>query len=183
MTGSGSVRLVQVHKINGFEDSGFAAEGAESADFKPLTREEAAALKGRVVSVSLASVLLWQAVAGVSVAVVAWLWAGSSSAGFSALYGSLSVLVPGVVFARGLSRRLAAGKLGMSGSSGAALVGFFVWEMVKVVLTVAMLAAAPRVVVHLDWLALLAGFVVTMKVYWVAAWLGLGSRRAIKKMG
>jgi ATP synthase protein I len=46
-----------------------------------------------------------------------------------------------------------------------------VWELVKIALTVVILLAAPKLVPHLSWLALLAGFVVTMKVYWVAAWL------------
>jgi ATP synthase protein I len=46
-------------------------------------------------------------------------------------------------------------------------VGFFVWELVKVVLTVALLLVAPRVVVDLNWLALVAGFVVTIKMYWL----------------
>jgi ATP synthase protein I len=36
---------------------------------------------------------------------------------------------------------------------------------------VALLLAAPKLVPSLNWLALVAGFVVTMKVYWVAAWL------------
>ncbi len=52
-------------------------------------------------------------------------------------------------------------------------MGFFVWEMAKVGLTVAMLFAAPRVVTDLSWPAMLAGLVVTMKVYWLA----LGMRR------
>jgi ATP synthase protein I len=52
-----------------------------------------------------------------------------------------------------------------------ASAGFFVWEAVKVVLTVALLFAAPALIVNLNWLALLAGFVVTMKVYWIALWL------------
>ena len=42
--------------------------------------------------------------------------------------------------------------------------------MVKVALTVAMLLLAPRLIVDLSWLALVAGFVVTMKVYWAAMW-------------
>lgn len=49
-----------------------------------------------------------------------------------------------------------------------AAFGFFIWEMVKIVLTVAMLFAAPRLVVNLSWPALLVGLVLTMKVYWVA---------------
>jgi len=53
------------------------------------------------------------------------------------------------------------------------VMGFFVWEMAKVGLTVAMLFAAPRVVTDLSWPAMLGGLVVTMKVYWLA----LGMRR------
>jgi len=50
-----------------------------------------------------------------------------------------------------------------------------VWELVKIAVTIAMLFAAPRLVGALSWLALLAGFVVTIKVYWVA--LVVHSRR------
>ncbi len=58
-----------------------------------------------------------------------------------------------------------------------ALAGLFVWELVKVVLTVVLLAAAPKVISELSWLALLAGFVVTMKVYWLAwYWSAIRSR-------
>lgn len=48
------------------------------------------------------------------------------------------------------------------------MAGFFVWELVKIVATVVILFAAPRLVPELNWLALLVGFVVTMKVVWVA---------------
>ena len=44
----------------------------------------------------------------------------------------------------------------------------FVWEFVKIILTLVMLFAAPRMVADLNWLALLAGFVVTMKASWLA---------------
>ena len=57
------------------------------------------------------------------------------------------------------------------------MVGFFGWEMVKIVLTVAMLAAAPRLVAQLSWLALLAGMVVTMKTYWIALMVQSGVRK------
>jgi len=46
--------------------------------------------------------------------------------------------------------------------------GFFVWEAVKIGVSVAMLAAAPRLVADLDWLAMLIGLIVTLKVYWLA---------------
>jgi ATP synthase protein I len=53
----------------------------------------------------------------------------------------------------------------------AAAAGLLVWEGVKVALTVLALLLAPKVVEDLSWLALLAGLVLTMKVYWLAlAW-------------
>lgn len=52
---------------------------------------------------------------------------------------------------------------------GTAVFGFLLWEMVKLVVTVAMLIAAPRLVAGLEWLALLAGLVVALKMYWVAS--------------
>jgi ATP synthase protein I len=51
-----------------------------------------------------------------------------------------------------------------SGSLG----GLVFWEGVKVLLTVVMLALAPVVVSELSWLALLAGLVIVLKVYWFA---------------
>jgi ATP synthase protein I len=50
-----------------------------------------------------------------------------------------------------------------------AAMGFMVWEMVKIGLSVAMFIAAPQLIANLSWLALLVGVVLTMKVYWVAA--------------
>jgi len=40
--------------------------------------------------------------------------------------------------------------------------------MVKIAASVGMLFAAPELVADLDWLAMLIGLIVTMKVYWVA---------------
>jgi len=61
------------------------------------------------------------------------------------------------------------------------MLGFFVWELVKIALTIAMLFAAPRLVMGLSWLALLAGFVVTIKVYWVALVLQSRHRHPVKQ--
>jgi ATP synthase protein I len=58
-------------------------------------------------------------------------------------------------------------------SPGSSAVGFMVWEMVKIGVSVALLMAAPRVLQHLSWPALLVAMVVCMKVYWVALlWRG-----------
>ena len=52
-----------------------------------------------------------------------------------------------------------------------AVLGLFVWELVKIALTVAMLFGATRVLKDLSWPALLVGLVLTMKVNWVVlAW-------------
>ncbi|MES2946398.1 MAG: ATP synthase subunit I [Pseudomonadota bacterium] len=168
--------------MTAFDDG--VAEG-EGEDFKPLSREEAKALSQKLRSqqapLSLLRVLVWQAVTGLLLASCVWVWSGNSSTGWSVLYGSLCVVVPAAIFARGFGRQMAFGQSGTTVPAGAAMAGFFIWELVKVVLTVAMLLAAPKMVVQLNWLALLAGFVVTMKVYWVAAWLGLGRKSQMKK--
>jgi ATP synthase protein I len=45
------------------------------------------------------------------------------------------------------------------------------WEGVKIVVSIALLMLAARIVQPLVWPALLAGLVVCIKVYWVAlAW-------------
>jgi len=148
---------------------------AQDEGFKPLTHEEAQKVRELNPPFSLWSVWAGQVGVGIVVAVLAWLVTGQARMGWSAGYGALAVVVPAALFARGLSRQKSATH------GNAALVGFFVWEMVKIALTVAMLLAAPRLVEGLNWLALLAGFVVTMKVYWVAMWFGPARKtRSIK---
>lgn len=137
---------------------------AQDEEFKPLTREEAQKIRALNPPISLWVVLAGQVGVGSLVALLAWVLTGQPLMGWSAAYGALAVVIPAALFARGLSRQKSATH------GNAALVGFFVWEMVKIALTVAMLFAAPRLVEGLNWLALLAGFVVTMKVYWVAMW-------------
>jgi len=140
---------------------------AEEASFKPLTRMEAERIRAANPPASMMRVLGVQVLTSVVVACLARVLTGQDAMGWSALYGGLAVWVPAALFARGLQRQKA------TGHAGSALMGFFVWELVKIVLTVALLLAAPGLIPELNWLALLAGFVVTMKVYWVAMWLHL----------
>jgi ATP synthase protein I len=137
-------------------------ENGLGPDSKPLTAEEAALLRPKIVGFSPWHVIGVQALVGLLVVLATWLISGWGTWGKSAGYGVLAVLVPAMLFARGLTRqqRVAA--------PGAALAGMFVWEFVKIILTLVMLFAAPRVVADLNWLALLAGFVVTMKASWLA---------------
>ena len=132
------------------------------ADFKPLTAEEARRLRERSPSISPWRVIAGQVLAGFLVALAAWGLTGRQNLGWSAGYGALSVVVPAAVFARGLTGRLS------SLNPATAMVGFFVWEMVKMALTLAMLLAAPRLITALSWPAMLVGLAVAMQAYWVA---------------
>ncbi len=75
----------------------------------------------------------------------------------------MTAAIPAALFARGLRGRFS------SLNAGTAVFGFLLWEMVKLVVTVVMLIAAPRLVAGLEWPALLAGLVVALKMYWVAS--------------
>lgn len=146
---------------------------AAQAEFKPLSAEEARQWREQHPALSPWRIVAWQVVAGSLAAGLAWLVSGRETLAGSVLYGALAVVLPASVLARAMSRQ--------SGAAGAALAGFFVWELVKIVLTVAMLVAAPTVVPRLSWPAMLAGFVVAMKVYWVAMWLHPARRKSTAK--
>jgi len=132
------------------------------ANFKPLSAEEARELRKRSPQISPWRVIVGQILAGLVVALVAWGLTGQKNVGWSAGYGALSVVIPAAVFARGLTGRLA------SLNPVTAMAGFFVWELVKLALTVAMLFAAPRLVTALSWPAMLVGLLVAMQAYWLA---------------
>ena len=144
---------------------------AEDSDFNPLTAEEAQQWRQRNPPVSPWLVVVGQALVGSVVSLLAWLVSGKASVGWSAAYGALVVVLPAALFARGLARQQAAP------NAGAAMVGFFGWEMAKLMLCIAMLAMAPRLVRDLSWLALLVGMVVTLKTYWIALLLRRSSVR------
>jgi ATP synthase protein I len=141
--------------------------------FEPLTAEQVVELRKRQPLLSVWRVVGAQAVLGLLVAWLVWLVSGRVAVVYSAVYGALAVIIPAALFARGLTSKVA------SVNVGAAVFGFFLWEMVKIGLTVAMLFAAPRLVNDLSWPAMLAGLVVTMKVYWVA----LGFRKVFYPVG
>jgi ATP synthase protein I len=135
---------------------------ASELEFKPLTAAQAQALRDQNPSLSPWWVVAGQVAAGLLVALAAWGLTGRSNAGWSAGYGALAVIVPAALFARGLMSQFS------SINAMTAGFGFFVWEAIKISASVGMLFAAPRLVTDLDWLALLIGLIVTLKVYWVA---------------
>ena len=103
-----------------------------------------------------------QCVAGLVVALVAWGVSGEAVVAWSAAYGALAVIIPAALFARGLMSQFS------SINAATASFGFFLWEAVKMAVSIAMVAAAPRLIENLSWLALMAGLFVTLKMYWLA---------------
>lgn len=141
----------------GFEDT----DGDDDLDFKPLTAQEANALRAAEPALSPWWVIGLQCVAGVLISGLAAAAFGSA-AGWSAAYGAVAVIVPAALFARGIMGRFA------SLNAAAATYGFFMWEAVKLVVSVVLVAVSPRLVVDLNWLAMFAGLFVTLKMYWLA---------------
>jgi len=138
------------------------ADGLEEQDFKRLTRQEAQALRAADPALSPWWVVGLQCVAGLVVSLVAWGVSGKAAVAWSAAYGALAVILPAALFARGLMSQFS------SLNAATASFGFFVWEAVKMAVSVAMIIAAPRLIANLSWLALMAGLFVTLKMYWFA---------------
>jgi ATP synthase protein I len=138
------------------------ADEFDELPFKRLSAEEAQALREQHPSVSPWRIVGLQVVAGLLVALAAWGFTGRTAAAWSAAYGALAVVIPAMLFARGLMSQFS------SINAMTAGFGFFVWEAVKIAVSVGMLAAAPQLVAGLDWLAMLIGLIVTLKVYWLA---------------
>ncbi|MDE2081292.1 MAG: ATP synthase subunit I [Burkholderiales bacterium] len=149
------------HSWTGADDDGVPGEGGRGA-FQPLTRQEAQALRLAQPPLSPWRVVRWQAAVGMGVALLLALLTRRLALGLSALYGAATVVVPGVLIARGMTSRLS------SMSPGASAVSFMLWASVKIAVSVALLVLAPRLVQPLSWPALLAGLVLCMNVYWLA---------------
>lgn len=138
-------------------------EDSEQEDvFHTLTAEEAQAWRATQPALSVWWVLVAQLLTACVLGAAVGLWFGRMSVFVSWGYGALSVILPAALFARGLKSPAA------SINAVAATLSFAVWQGVKMVLTVLLLVLAPRVVEDLSWPALLAGLIVTMKVYWLA---------------
>lgn len=148
-----------------------ADEGLEP-EFKPLSAEQAQAWRQNNPQASPWRVLFLQVGVGALMALLIRLFTGEWMLAASSAWGSVAVVIPAVVFVRALGRQM------RRTQPGSALMGLMVWELVKIVLTVALLLVAPKVISDLNWFALVAGFVVTMKVYWLAMALGWMQRKS-----
>lgn len=156
--------------MSGMTDRNAAWADADTPDtepWQPLSAAEAQALRARQPMLAPWRLVVAQVLAGAVTALLAWAVAGRASVMWSALYGAAAVILPAAMMARGLARPVppSAPALGA--------VRLLAWEAVKLMLAVAMLALAPRIVAPLSWPALLVGMVMCLKVYWLALlWRG-----------
>jgi ATP synthase protein I len=96
---------------------------------------------------------------------------GRLDVGLSALYGAGVVVGPALLMARAATSRSALSL------PGYAAVSFMMWEFGKILVSVALLALAPKLLHNVVWPALLAGLIVCIKIYWVALlWRGSKKR-------
>ncbi|MDN3919609.1 ATP synthase subunit I [Roseateles violae] len=139
--------------------------------FKVLTREEAQALRVRQGELlSPWRLVALQAVVGGVIALVWWLATGSGGKAGSALCGAAAVVMPNALMAWGMARVLGT-------APSAAVLGFMFWELIKIMLAVAILAAAAKWMPDLSWPALLVALIGCLKVNWLALlWRGRKKR-------
>ena len=149
-----------------------ATDDVTELEFKPLTAEEAQAWRLKNPALMPWRIIGLQALVGVLMVLLTWLLTDERRLAASVAWGVVAVVIPAMVFVRALSRQMQVAQ------PKVALVGLFAWELVKIVLTVALLLAAPKLISDLSWLALVASFVVTIKVYWLAMALGWVQRKS-----
>jgi ATP synthase protein I len=157
-----------MHKI---PDSAAQHEGGEiwpdesqESVFEPLSSEQAREWRESQPQLSMWRLVGFQALVGLMAGLLGWLFTQRLSVAWSVWYGSAAVTVPTAlmvygVTSSGLSRMLASW-------FRTAFAAFLFWEGVKVVLVVLLMGLARSVVSDLSWLGLLAGVVVSLKVYW-----------------
>ncbi len=138
----------------------------DEAAFKPLTPDEARALRAANPALSPWAVVAAQAVVGL-VCVLLWsVFAGVGPKAWSALYGAIAVVAPNALMAWGATRRTVT-------NAGAALLALMFWELIKILLVIAILVAVIKRVPDLSWPAMLLTLILCLKVNWlVPLWWG-----------
>jgi ATP synthase protein I len=140
-------------------------------EFRPFTKQEAEAFRAKQPLRMPWKMLLAQAAAGVILAVLLGIFGGVRWYS-SALYGAAIVVIPGAMMVRGLKKP--SGLL-----PGALLIRFAAWEVAKLLLAIAMMAVAPKLINDLSWPVLLLALVVCLKVNWAV--LFFDHRRSVQR--
>lgn len=143
-----------------WEDSRDHEDGAAERAFKPLTREEAQAWRATQRPMSPWHLVAAQAVAALAMVVLSvGIWR-DAAVSWSVFYGALVVVLPAALMAWGITRRPPSADRG-------AVLGFLVWEGLKIGAAVVLLVMAPWVLKPVHWPALLGAMVLCLKVNWV----------------
>jgi ATP synthase protein I len=147
---------------------------AKPEPFKPFTRQEAKLWRQSQPAQSPWRVVVWQLVLWVAVTLLAGLVNRQPGVVVSVAYGGLCIVLPTAFMAYGLTASGVSRWVSrvFPGAAGASLAGLFFWEGIKILLAIALMAAAPELVPNLNWLALVAGLVVVLKAYWLAFLIG-----------
>ena len=149
----------------------FDDEDDEQTPPIPLTNDQAQQLRGQLIHITPLFVVIVQLLATLVLGVLTWLLTFNASWALSISYGGLTIALPAGIFAWAMR-----GKTQQVHAAGV-LFRFFLWESVKVLFSVVMLAIAPFIIPNLSWLALLAGLIVTIKAYLIAAFLRSKGKR------
>ena len=150
----------------GVASAGFDDE-AEEPPVKPLTRDEAQALRVKSPQLSPWRVIAAQVVVGCLMALGAWWFSDQPGFVQSAIYGAIVAVLPGALMARGMTSRLS------SLSVGSSAVSVMLWTVKTIGVSISMVMLAPKLVQSLSWPVMLATLVLCMQVYLVALlWRG-----------
>jgi ATP synthase protein I len=138
---------------------GYGFDDEQEPPVRRLSRAEAAELAARQPAISPWRVVAYQVLSGLAIAALVQLVTGDVLLTASALYGAAVVAVPGALMARGATSRL--GTISPLTST----VNIMGWAMVKIVVSVVMLALASRIVPGIHWPVMLGTLVVCMQTY------------------
>jgi ATP synthase protein I len=156
------VRKLDNNQASLWDDSPSDTDGVNEDDFKSLTREEALQWRNTQPTLSVWRVLMWQTLSGLLLTVLAAMLTSDPVVVKSVLYGAAAVVFPSALMAWGVTSSSLAKQT--NGVAQASLVNFFVWEGIKLLLVLVLLVLAPVLLDAVNWLALLAGLVVVLKV-------------------
>ena len=132
----------------------------QDAGFIPLNRQQAQALQAQLGVLCLPCALWGQAVFAAVLLALVWLFGGGAVYGSSVLAGVLLAWLPQCLLVWGLGRQI--GKM----SAPAWLLQWFIWQGLKWVLTLALMALVVVWIRDVSWLALLLAFIFTLKAGW-----------------
>lgn len=145
-----------------------SVDSEDDVAIKPLTRDEAQALRQTVKLISPWRVVGWQCLVGVLLCVLTAAVTDWRDLMGSVAYGAAVVVVSNAVLAWGITRPAAM-------NANAVVFNFMVWELMKMGVAVVMMAGAAWVVTGLSWPAMLVAIILGMKANWLAL---LTQRRA-----